>query len=158
MRRVQGNGVRLFCNWELTVRLLDWWCRYSRVGLKWNENLTLGKCCVNCNSQMKSERVTLEVIKLVQEKVKSESDSVVSDSLWPHGLYIPWNSLGQNTGVGSLSLLQGIFPTQESNGGLPHYRQILYQLSYQGSPWASLVIFKHCTLLQSKLNTCMGYF
>ena len=36
----------------------------------------------------------------------------MSNSLWPHGLYSPWNSLGQNTGVGSLSLLQGIFPTQ----------------------------------------------
>ena len=37
---------------------------------------------------------------------------VTSDSLWPHGLYSPWNSPGQNTGEGSLSLLQGIFPTQ----------------------------------------------
>ena len=43
-------------------------------------------------------------------------------------------SPGQNTGVGSLSVLQGIFPTQESNQGLLHCRQILYQLSYQGSP------------------------
>ena len=60
--------------------------------------------------------------------------SVVSDSLWPHGLYSPWNSLGQNTGVGSLSLLQGIFPTQGSNPGLLHCRQILYQLSHKGSP------------------------
>ena len=48
----------------------------------------------------------------------SESRSVVSDSLRPHRLYSPWNSLGQNTGVGSLSLLQRIFPTQESNPGL----------------------------------------
>ena len=39
------------------------------------------------------------------------SRSVVSDSLRPHRLYSPWNSPGQNTGVGSLSLLQGIFPT-----------------------------------------------
>ena len=60
--------------------------------------------------------------------------SVISDSLQPHGLYSPWNSLGQNAGVGSLSLLQGIFPTQGSNPGLLHCRQILYQLSYQGSP------------------------
>ena len=52
----------------------------------------------------------------------SESRSVVSDSLQPHGLYNPWTSLGQNTGVGSLSLLQGIFPIQESNPGLPHCR------------------------------------
>ena len=45
----------------------------------------------------------------------SESHSVGSDSLQPHGLYSPWNSPGQNTGVGSLSLLQGISPTQKLN-------------------------------------------
>ena len=64
---------------------------------------------------------------------ESESRSVLSDSLQPHGLYSPWNSLGQNTGVGSLCLLQGIFPTQGSNPGLPHCRQILYQLRHKGS-------------------------
>ena len=52
----------------------------------------------------------------------------------PQGLYSPWNSPGQNTGVGSLSFHQGIFPTQGSNPGLPHCRQILYQLSHRGSP------------------------
>ena len=52
---------------------------------------------------------------------ESESRSVVSDSLRPHGLYSSWNSLGQNTGVGSLSLLQGIFLTQGSKPGLPHW-------------------------------------
>ena len=46
---------------------------------------------------------------------KWKSHSVMSDSLWPCGLYSPWNSPDQNTGVGSCSLLQGIFPTQESN-------------------------------------------
>ena len=56
-------------------------------------------------------------------------------TLWPHGLYSPWNSSGQNTGVGSLSLLQGIFPTQEYNPGLPHCRWILIQLSHKGSPY-----------------------
>ena len=66
--------------------------------------------------------------------MESESCSVVSDSLWPHKLYSPWNSPGQNTGVGSLSLLQGLFLTQGSNPGLPHCRQILYQLSHKGSP------------------------
>ena len=71
-------------------------------------------------------------IPLIQSE--SESCSVVSDSLRPHGLYSPWNSPGQNTGVGSLSLLQGIFPTQGLNPSLPHSRQILYQLSHKGSP------------------------
>ena len=46
----------------------------------------------------------------------------------------PWNSPGQNTGVSSLSLLQGTFPTQGSNPGLPYCRRILYQLSHKGSP------------------------
>ena len=59
---------------------------------------------------------------------------VVSDSLEPHGLYSEWNSPGQNTGVGSRSLLQWIFPTQGSNPGLQHCRWILYQLSHKGSP------------------------
>ena len=63
-----------------------------------------------------------------------ESHSVVSDSLQPHGLYSPWNSSGQNTGVGSLSLLKGILPTQGLNPDLLHCRQIIYQLSHQGSP------------------------
>ena len=67
-------------------------------------------------------------------KCESESCSVVSDSLWPHGLYSLWNSPGHNTGVGSFSLLQGIFPTQGLNAGLLHCRRILYQLSHQGSP------------------------
>ena len=59
----------------------------------------------------------------------------VSDFLQPPGLCSPWNSLGQNTGVGSLSLLQGVFPTQGSNPGLGILEtQVLCQLSHKGSP------------------------
>ena len=72
-------------------------------------------------------------------KSESESHSVVSDSLRPYGLYSPWNSPGQNTRVGSLSLLHGIFPTQGLNPGLPHCRQILYQLSHKGSPYLNII-------------------
>ena len=49
---------------------------------------------------------------------ESESRSVVSNSFQPRGLSSPWNSPGQNTGVGGFSLLQGIFPTQGKNPGL----------------------------------------
>ena len=52
----------------------------------------------------------------------------------PQDYISPCNSPGQNIGVGNLSLLQGIFPTKRSNPDLPHCRQILYQLSHQGSP------------------------
>ena len=55
----------------------------------------------------------------------------MSDSLRPQGPYSPWDSPGQITGVGSLSLLQEIFPTQGSSRGLLHCRQILYQLSHR---------------------------
>ena len=58
----------------------------------------------------------------------------MSYSLEPHGPYSPWNSPGQNTGVGSLSLLQGIFATQGLSPGLPHCRRLLYQLSRKRCP------------------------
>ena len=65
--------------------------------------------------------------------------SVVSNSLWPHGLQpsrflYPWDSPGKNTTVGCHALLQGIFPSQELKPSLLHCRQILYCLSPQGSP------------------------
>ena len=82
---------------------------------------------------------------------ESVSHSVVSDSLQPHGLYSPWNSPGQNTGVGSLSLLRRIFPTQGLNPGLPHCRQILYPLLgsvlIHGRLICLIVLFKSCISL-----------
>ena len=57
----------------------------------------------------------------------------MTDFLRCHGLCSPWISPGKNTGVGSLSFLQGIYPTHGSNLGIPHCRQILYHLSHQGS-------------------------
>ena len=59
------------------------------------------------------------------EPASLESRSVMSHSLWPHWLYSLWDSSSKNTGVGSFSLLQGIFPTQGSNPGLLCCRQIL---------------------------------
>ena len=79
--------------------------------------------------------VTKNTVKvLFKKESESESHSVMSDSLQSHGVHRAWNSPGQNTGVGSRSLLQGIFPTQGLNPSLPHYRQSLCQLSHQGSP------------------------
>ena len=67
------------------------------------------------------------------------------------------NSLGQNTGVGSLSLLQGFFPTQGLNPGLPHCRRIVYQLSHMGSPCAltglELLDSSWCVMLKEKKNS-----
>ena len=58
----------------------------------------------------------------------------------------PWNSPGQKTGMGSCSLLRGIFPIEVSNPGLPHCRWILYQLSHQGSP-PSIRVFPNESVL-----------
>ena len=69
-----------------------------------------------------------------KKRRKNESCSVVFGSLRTHGLYSPWNSSSQNTGVGNLFLLQQIFLTKELNQALLHCRWILYQLSYQVSP------------------------
>ena len=92
------------------------------------------------NSQSNHEKAKkMEVSHfLISSESESASCSVVSDSLWSHGLHSPWNSTGQNTGVGTLFLLQGIFPTQGSNPCLPHCRQILYQQSHNGSPTREL--------------------
>ena len=83
--------------------------------------------------------------------IMSESVSVVSDSLQRHGL-----SMGQNTGVGSLCLLQRIFPTQGSNSGLLHCRWILYQLSHKESPrileWVAYPFFLTQELNQGLLH------
>ena len=62
------------------------------------------------------------------------SDSFPSRVLQAARLLCPWNSPGKNTGVGSHSLLQGIFPTQGLNPGILYCRQVLYCLSHQGSP------------------------
>ena len=72
--------------------------------------------------------------RLKKKKVKVKAAQLCLTLCDPMDYTGPWNSPGQNTGMVSLSLLQGIFPNQGSNPGLPHCRQILYQLSPQGSP------------------------
>ena len=71
-----------------------------------------------------SSAIALQSIAL--QNIEYCLNSVGSDSLQPHGVYSPWNSPGQNTGVGSRSLLQGIFQTQGLNRGLLHCRWISY--------------------------------
>ena len=99
----------------------------------WFLKTDLGRNKVAFNSftmiPVEGDRAALTLL-LEWSQVKWKS---VSGSLRSHELYRPWNSPGQNTGVGSCSLLQGIFPTQGSNLGLSHCRQILYHLSHLGT-------------------------
>ena len=84
------------------------------------------------------------------------SHSVMFNSLRPHGLQptsllCPWDFPGKDTGVGFQFLLQGILPTQGSNPGLLHCRQILFQLSYKGSPQTP-----RCSVISSTHNTLIS--
>ena len=108
-----GSQIKRYLNLDIVVMAMDSLSDFSSLGFA--------------------------TIKLYNE---SESHSVVSDSLWRHGLYSPWNSPGQNTGMGRLSLLQGIFPTQGLNPGLLHCGRILYQLSHKGSPSSCMAFSK----------------
>ena len=82
----------------------------------------------------------------------------MSDSLQPHELYSPWNSLGQNTGVGSLSLLQGIFPIQGSNPGLPHCRWILYGVAKGRTRLSDFTFTFHFHALEKEMATHSSIF
>ena len=88
---------------------------------------------------LKSHNQIPRLDSITKTNPSSISCSAMSDSLQPHGLwstkfFCPKDSPDKNTGAGSHFLLQGIFPTQGSNLGLLHCRQILYRLSHQGSP------------------------
>ena len=64
----------------------------------------------------------------------------------PPGSSVHGDSPGKNTEVVCHALLQGLFPSQGSNPGLPHCRQILYHLSHQGSPEKILTLFKNLSM------------
>ena len=83
---------------------------------------------VACDRELVYGKVIQDIL---QEVKVAQSCPTLCD---PMDYYSPWNSPGQNAGVSSLSLLQGIFPTQGLNPCLLHCRQILYQLSHRKSP------------------------
>ena len=110
------------------IAYLEVHCIYPYIGGRFPQILFL-----NSNNFVWSENTLYMLLCAVASR------SVISDSLQPCGLQptrllCPWDSPGKNTGVGCHALLQGIFPTQGSNPGLPYCRRVLYQLSHQGSP------------------------
>ena len=86
-----------------------------------------------CDSSCPAFHMMYSAYKLNKEKVKVKVAQSYLTLCNPLDCS-PWNSPGETTGVGSLSLLQGIFPTQGLNPGLLNCRQIFYQLSRKGSP------------------------
>ena len=123
------------------------WVDLSRIIFRLNANILL----ISFRERSKADRGNRSIWYNVhlRVEVKSESErvshSVMSNSLQPHGLQpsrllYPWNSPSKNPGVDCCFLLQGIFPTQGSNVGLLHCRQLLYCLSRQGSLKVRMVI------------------
>ena len=147
-----GKGTRLAClNWRCESVSTHLHPRRETINRKWvhvfqltvmqatsthssknifESDFTSANHCPQADSSLLSVfmwSISLEWFSIFKWlESQSQSHSVVSDSLWPQGLYSPWNSPGQNTRVGSHSLLHWIFSTQQSNPGLPHCRQILY--------------------------------
>ena len=94
----------------------------------------IGFILLEARSRPKKKKKTWLSVLCLKNETESVSCSVVSDSLRPYRLeparlLCLWDSPGKNTGVSCHSLLQGIFLTQGSNLGFPHYRQILYHLT-----------------------------
>ena len=87
----------------------------------------------------------------IPRSISTVSQSVMSSSLWLHGLwptrlFCPWNSPDKNIGVSDHSLYQGIFLTQGSNPGLLHCMKILYHLSHQRSPSIYLYLYLYLSV------------
>ena len=103
-------------------------------------NIFVDTCYIVCIHITTSTLISLSLFYFYEENV---SCSVVSDTLWPSGLYLcPWDPPGKNTGVDRCSLIQGIFLTQGLIPGLPHCRQILSHLSHQGRACRKLFMWK----------------
>ena len=120
---LQSQGLqstKLLCPWDLPGKNNGVRCHFLLQGIFLSQRLNLG--LLHCRQML---------YHLSHQGAKVAQSCLTLCNSMDCSL---WNSPGQNTGMGSLSFLQGIFPTQRSNSGLVHYRWILYQLSHKGSP------------------------
>ena len=130
----EGNGNPLQCSFLENPRDREaWWAAVygvaqSQTRLKRLSSSSSRLYPSPLTSILWSRNISELVVNIWKGKVLPSCPTLCD----PHGLQNPRNSPGQNTGVGNLSLLQGIIPTQGSNPGLPHCRCILYQPSHKG--------------------------
>ena len=133
---------------ELFVTTSKWWQRCPAV--IWYTFVQLYKkalyVCTLCTEHTLCAVLCL-VTQLCPNRCNPMDWSLLGSSV--HG-----DSPGKNTGVGFHALLQGIFPTQGSNVGLPNYRHLLYQLSHQKNPNISSVssVIQSCPTLCDPMN------
>ena len=129
-----------------------------------NPECGIGKrCIVTCHEIVVflSNRYNRHNLESMISMMLLFSCSVLSDCLRPHRLQharllCPWNSPGKNTGVGCHSLSQGIFPTEGSNPGLLHCRQILYLLRHQRTPNLTISLCKGVLTQHYKNSSAKG--
>ena len=121
--------TRLLCSWNSPSKNTGVGCHFILQGIFPTQRSSLG--LLHC-------RRTLYHLSHQGYKCGGKGKCKLLSRVWslcdPMAYNSPWDSLGQNIGVCSRSPLQGIFPAQGSNSGLPHFRWIIYQLSPQGSP------------------------
>ena len=124
MKWLESNVDQVnYCVWLPFLKLLK--TKKSKTSNFWSE--------LYC--QRNSKSCFKKVFDFSNPAKNSEPQSSVTPNfLWPHGLYSPLNSPGQKTGVGSLFLLQGIFPTQGLDPGLPHCRGVSLPAEPQRKP------------------------
>ena len=132
-RSLNASEVHSIKNMSSETRDVDFWCSLI-VGCMLGLYVLICTCMPTHTTEV--YHVSIWLISPIRESV---SCTDMSSSLWPHGLYpsrllCPWDSSGKNTGGYSHSLLLGIFPTQGSNPGLLHCRQIIYCQSHRGRP------------------------
>ena len=130
-RSVMSDSLRphgqLLCPWDFPGKSTGVGCHFLLQGTFPTQGLNLG--LLHCR----------QILYWLSCQGCLWSCSVMSDSLWSHGMkptrhLRPWNFPGRSTGVSCHFLLQGIYLTWGLNLGLPHCRQTLYPLSHQGSP------------------------
>ena len=122
--------TRILCPWDSSGKNTGVGCHALLQGISPTQGLNQSLLCLLHCRQILLPFTT--VITSTSHKsngnwkiIRQFSHSVMSSSLWPHGLWpakllCPWDSSGKNTGVGCYTLLQGIFPTQGWNPGLLH--------------------------------------
>ena len=126
--RAWALGCLGFSKWGVWDQQL--WCTSLVATWHVKSSQTRDQTCVPCIGRWLLNHWTTTEVPRLANLIKKWSHSVVSDSLWPRGLWLnrllhPWDFPGKSTGVGCHFLLQCIFPTQGSNQGLLHWRQTL---------------------------------
>ena len=136
MQPHRRQPARLRRPWDSPGKNTGVCCHFLLQCMKVKSESEVAQSCPTLSDPMDCSLPGSSVHGIFQARVLEWGAIYIQITSYPNvsRLYSPWNSPGQNTGLGNISLLQRIFPTQGSNPDLPQCRQILYQLSHKGNP------------------------